>query len=155
MTKLKYLMAIDPGIGGAIAVRNSTTKSIGIFDMPKNPHGITDLLNTSYDIMPICYIEQIQARENDKARVSSAMKLMKNYGICLGALYSQDWKVNIVPSQTWMSGFVKAGLKKEKRKKELHKIAKDLFPDLKFKKSQADALCLLAYGMTQEELWEE
>lgn len=154
MTKPKYLMAIDPGIGGAIAVRGALTKKIKVFDMPKNPHDITDLLYASYIVMPICYIEQIQARENDKTHVSSAMKLMKNYGICLGALYSQDWKVNIVKPSVWMSGFVKAGLSYEARKKSLNVTAKILFPKLKFKKSQADALCLLAYGMTQEELWQ-
>jgi len=78
---------------------------------------------------------------------------MKNYGICLGALYSQDWKVNIVKPSVWMSGFIVSGLTYEGRKKVLHMTAKKLFPTLKFKKPQADALCLLAYGMTQEGLW--
>lgn len=153
MTKPKHLMAIDPGLGGAIAVRTKIGE-VKVYDMPKSPHDITDRLYASCQVMPICYIEQIQARENDKTHVSSAMKLMKNYGICLGALYSQDWLVKIVPSKTWMSGFVKAGLTYAERKKELHEIAKGLFPDLKFKESEADALVLLAYGMIQEELWE-
>jgi len=147
-------MAIDPGIGGAIAVRLKSGK-IQIRDMPKSPHNITDILYASCNLMPICYIEQIQARETDKTHVSSSMKLMKNYGICLGALYSQDWLVKIVKPSVWMSGFIKAGLSYADRKKELHKVAKKLFPDLKFKKSQADALCLLAYGMMQEELWQD
>jgi len=97
MTKPKYLMSIDPGIGGAIAIRNPETEQIFVYDMPKNPHDITDRLYASCEVMPICYIEQIQARENDKTRVSSAMKLMKNYGICLGALYSLVLGLKIFP----------------------------------------------------------
>ena len=154
MTKPKHLMAIDPGIGGAIAFRTKIG-DVKVYDMPKSPHDITDLIYISSQVMPICYIEQIQARENDKTHVSSSMKLMKNYGICLGALYSHDWLVKIVKPSVWMSGFIKAGLSYADRKKELHKIAKKLFPDLKFKKSQADALCLLAYGMEQEGLWQD
>jgi len=154
MTKPKYLMSIDPGIGGAIAVRG-TVGRIKVYDMPKNPHDITDLLYASCQVMPICYIEHIQAREKDKIHVSSSMKLMKNYGICLGALHSQDWLVKIVKPSVWMSGFIVPGLTYDGRKKVLNMTAKKLFPKLKFKKSQADALCLLAYGMMQEELWQD
>ena len=71
MTKPKYLVAIDPGIGGAIAVRTKIG-DVKVYDMPKNPHDITDLLYSSCQLMPICYIEQIQARETDKTHVFSS-----------------------------------------------------------------------------------
>jgi hypothetical protein len=142
------IIAIDPGKTGAIAEYLPYRKEgkIWVQDMPKNGKEIADVIHCD----GIAYIEHIQARENDKLHVSSAMKLMKNYGTCLGACYAYDMHVKIVTPAVWMSGFVQAGLDYSKRKTELHKVAKKFFPGLKIKKTQADALCLLRYAMAKE-----
>lgn len=146
------IIAIDPGKTGAIATYRKETifdkGEIKVYDMPKIPKEITDFLYSKPET--IVYIEHIQPRETDKTHVSSAMKLMKNYGICLGALYAYDMHVKIVKSSVWMSGMIKPGLDYSKRKTELWKLSKTFFPDMKVKKSQADALCLLQYGLGQE-----
>jgi len=145
------LVAIDPGVGGAIA-SYFTNGKVKVFDMPKTPKEITDLLYTGSDVLAgrTAYIEHIQTRENDKLHVSSAMKLMKNYGGCLYACYAYDMHVNIIQPSVWMSGMIPTCLSYADRKKRLWEVAKKLFPDLKFKKSQADALCLLRYAIVKE-----
>lgn len=143
------IVSIDPGKGGAIAIYNELG-NISVFDMPKTPKYITDLLWIGKEGRTVAYIEQIQARENDKLHVASAMKLMKNYGGCLYTCFAYNMKVNITPSAVWMSGMIKPGLDYAKRKTELWKLAKAFFPDMKIKKFQADALCLLRYAMQKE-----
>jgi len=138
------IIAIDPGLGGAIA--QYFGGEVLSWNMPKKTQDICSIILS----VGVVYIEHIQPRETDKLHVSSAMKLMKNYGICLGACHAFEMDVKIIKPSVWMSGFIKAGLKYEDRKKELHKVAKKFFPKLKFKKSQADALCLLRYAMARE-----
>lgn len=148
------IIAIDPGIGGAIA--KLTNNKISIFDMPKKNKDIASLLYQWVNMnTAICYIEHIQAREFDKIHISSSMKLMKNYGICLGACYAYDAPVKIINPTVWMSGFIQTGLTYSKRKNELFIISKKIFPKIKIKKSQADAMCLLAYAMKQEGILDE
>ncbi len=147
------ILAIDPGIGGAIAFYNDSYQDpihyIGVMDMPKTPYDIATFFRY-WRTADFSYIEEIQARENDSKRVSSAMKLMKNYGICLGACHASEIDMKPVKPQVWMSRFIKSGLTYAQRKKHLWAIAEQEFPKLKVKKSQADALCLLLYAMNKE-----
>jgi hypothetical protein len=148
-------MAIDPGMTGAIAYWFKDENDIYVRDMPKTDQEISFMLShgsTDKTYNTICYIEHIHARENDKFHVASFGKLMKNYGVCLGACHSSDKEMKQVKSQVWMSRFVKPGMKKEDRKKRLWLIAQQCFPKLKIKKPQADALCLLLYALNKENI---
>ena len=147
------IISIDPGIGGAIAFYNNSYRDnalhVGVMDMPSKQNDIAEFFNYWHN-SNFGYIELIQPRENDSKRVSSAMKLMKNYGICLGACICSKIETKPVKPQIWMSRFIKPGLTYAERKTRLWKIAKQNFPKLKVKKSQADALCLLLYAMNKE-----
>lgn len=164
------IIGIDPGISGAIAALDSTTKQISFFDTPtvqiksgkktknqQDVYAIVTLLRTlveGKDVMVV--IEKVNAMpgmgkdgERQTIGATSAFNFGMGYGQWLGILAALGIPHQTVHPRTWKS-FMMADMGKEKDASRVK--AMQLFPwsakDLARKKDhgRADALLMAAWA---------
>ena len=151
---MKAILAIDPGArGGVVAITED-----GMIECSKCPDNINDMSLMISHIVNECYvenynlkvyIERVHAFPTD-AR-NSAFKFGMNYGMWLGILSSHNIVPIKIPPQTWQKAYQPLSKIKKDRKKELHKLASDMFPEVKVTYMVCDALLIAAYGMSYNE----
>ena len=73
-----------------------------------------------------------------------------NYGIWLGILASNNIRPIKITPQVWQKSYQPLHKIKKDRKKELKKLATDMFPKLKVTYLNCDALLIAAYGMSND-----
>ena len=150
---MKAILAIDPGArGGVVAMTEE-----GMIECDKCPKDIGEMSLIISDIINEChvkdydlttYIENVHAFPTD-AR-NSAFKFGMNYGMWLGMIASNNVVPIKITPQKWQQAYQPLSKIKKDRKKELHQIASDMFPDVKVTYLICDALLIAAYGMSYD-----
>lgn len=152
------IVGIDPGLTGAIAIVDTVSKVIDmpVVDKRINVPALLDIMGQVLPSTPI-YIEPQQPMA--KQGLSSTAKTMLNYGLILGALIGDGFKVVEVPPNRWKGA---AGLRKPNgwngrnwpiaAKEKARERALRLYPGLsdrlarKKDHNRAEALLIATYG---------
>ena len=128
-----WIMAIDPGLNGAICLMNDRGHYIFLKPMPKTEKGEVDYehlawILATYNVSKV-FLEKAQPMT--KQGVSSMFNYGKHFGILIGLLTAFKIPFHLVPPQAWtrkMHVVPKQGSAKEKSLA----AARRLFPDESF-----------------------
>jgi len=141
-----WIVGIDPGQKGGVALLNPETREVEVYDMPLLPE-LCDILSSKEIAM--VFIEKQQAFP--KQGIASTAKLMKHYGELLGVLTALKLPFEEVPPKRWQEAIHGAKHKKkprkEKKKASILK-ARQMFPGAEIgrKDGRAEALLLAEWG---------
>jgi crossover junction endodeoxyribonuclease RuvC len=140
------IIGIDPGLSGGIA----------IYD-PQNGHSAIKMPETALDIALTlkdaqeasggdvkAFLEHVHAMPGNGA--SSSWKFAQNFGEIRGILTALEIPFEMVSPMKWMKGFRQMPKDRGDRKKELKRLAQELYPELKATLSTADAILIMEYG---------
>lgn len=158
MSQLKEIhlftvMAIDPGVGGAIATYR--LGKVKVQHMPKEQDGIAPIIRelteaAKFDGRPLVAVMERVNGFMGKALPGSRMFTMgENYGFMKGALAASSVPLTLVQPTKWQADL---GLKKEKNtdrpawKRQLCFEAKAMYPNVNITLQDADAILLLHWA---------
>ena len=174
MSLPKIILAIDPGQSGAIAWQVEHGKS-GACNMPRTPEAIVEFLQKLRGRFEFsgAVLEQLIKHMGLGTPASTMAVYASNWGVILGALLMDGWKVEIVTPQAWqkaldlgITGRQKANTKgmtsqqakaektrvrllngelKRAWKNRLKDRAQQLYPHLDVTLHNADALLMLSW----------
>lgn len=148
---MEYVIGIDPGKGGGIAVVDITTHEV--IDVTAMPDTIADISGfiEKYRDAKSAYIEIVHSMP--KQGVASTFTFGQYYGYVQMAVACHKVRcVDVLPSR-WQQAL---GVKPKKdesynsHKKRLKGLAQQLFPKTKVTLKNADALLISEYGRMQE-----
>lgn len=147
----KYVIGIDPGKGGGIAVVDvETHEVIDVTAMPETLADISDFIEKYKDAVS-AYIEVVHSMP--KQGVASTFTFGQYYGYVQMAVACHKIRcVDVLPSK-WQQAL---GVKSKKdegytaHKKRLKGKAQQLFPKTKVTLKNADALLIAQYGREKE-----
>lgn len=159
MGRSKMLMAIDPGMKGALAWVNDRGEC-HVQNMPDTPRGILDALREVFEgvgVEPstekVCYLEDVgkgMAGEN----VSALCKFARHNGNLEMALMALDVKIVKVLPKKWQKtmsiGKSTDCANKSEWKRKLKNKAEEMYPMFKVTLVNADALLMLSYAIQEE-----
>jgi hypothetical protein len=144
---MRRIVAIDPGVGGGIAVLDDN--AVTAVKMPAESDlapMLADLATLS-DIPLEAYIEDVPKGIAGKVNQSAMAKLHRNFGFCLGVMSALKIRHHLVRPQKWQQGIPGLmGKKEAHRKRALKDHACRLFPDIKVTLKTADALLIAEWG---------
>lgn len=147
------IMAIDPGVGGAIATYR--LGEVKVQHMPEGQDGIAPVVrqlteHAKFDGRPLVAVMERVNGFMGKALPGSRMFTMgENYGFMKGVLAASGVPLNLVQPTKWQADL---GLKKEKNmdrpewKRKLCFEAKSMYPNVKITLQDADAILLLHWA---------
>jgi len=127
-------VGIDPGKSGGLVKIHSRNNECSMHKCPGTTHEMASILraakNSSFvDSLPIMVaIEKVHAFPTD-AR-SAAFKFGMNYGMWLGVIGALSIPFIEVAPQTWMKSYAPLPKIKQERKKEIKKIATEIFSEI-------------------------
>ena len=151
------IITIDPGRSGCIVKANDC--AIKAYKMPETPEEINQLLDE--DDVEMVVIERIPKYTGKNRPESKVFPLFVNYGVVWGESVALNLPYLLIEPRKWQRPYLPqiekhtvleaqkrkdAGKKISKydiHKSSLWKVAQDLYPDLKFRKTDSDALLLL------------
>ena len=147
---MNYILGVDPGKTGAIAIVSSNAAQAEVWDMPETEADFIDLVDEiidTYGLPKGIYIESVHAMPGQG--VTSMFRFGESFGkaqmFC--AMFKVRWV--LVTPQRW-----KKTLSLGRDKEESRARAKQLYPfiDLKLKKhhNRAEALLIAEYGRCEE-----
>ncbi len=151
--KMHTVMAIDPGVSGAVAVYRAG--DITLKHMPEEPKDMTDLIAhyracADVDSRPlVCVMERVNGFMGKERPGSRMFTMGENYGFSKGLLSANGIPVTLVQPTKWQRDL---GYEKEKGteqpawKRKLREHAQALYPQLKVTIQDADALLLLHWA---------
>ena len=128
------VVGIDPGKSGGLVEIHSKNKKCSLHKCPRTTQGMASLLRTAkhsafIDDLPILVaIEKVHAFPTD-AR-SAAFKFGMNYGMWLGIIGALSVPVIEIAPQTWMKSYAPLPKVKQERKREIKKIATEIFSEV-------------------------
>jgi Holliday junction resolvasome RuvABC endonuclease subunit len=159
-----YVLGIDPGASGALALVELSTKHIvKVWDMPHTQRVLTtgkklkevdiekliEIISEVYDFSfkgPVeVHIEKVQAFGKQSA--PAAFNFGKAAGIVEALCHAFNFKVTLIPPQTWKRQYNLQASKKD----QARQLVLNLFPEtndiLKYKKDvdRADAILIAFY----------
>lgn len=163
MNNIRLLIAVDPGVHGALAVnfpKELKSKAQGIYVY--NWNGEADAIELVKELKSYAdselvqaeaYIEQVGGYVKGKPAPGSAMfNFGKNFGFWLAAFSYAGIPLRFVRPQMWQKGLpVKAAAQGANRKRALREIAAKLYPQIRVTLNNADALLLLDYAARSRE----
>ena len=147
---MKGIVAIDPGASGGLAFISDEHQIA--YKCPKTTREMFSIYN---HCMASCYvecstptvvIEKVWAFPTD-AR-SNAFNFGVNYGKWLGIIASSNVKPILVTPKKWQDAYQPLSKEKKTRKKELKKIAEEMFPNIRVTLYNCDALLIGAWAKT-------
>ena len=150
------IVGIDPGLSGAIALLNPTTRAVEVWDMPlvasKAGQPVTDLHNLAKLLSPkgagheIAILEQVHAMP--KQGVSSTFRFGQNYGAIQMAVAGHGYDVRDVTPNAWKKHFRLGSDGEASRGLAIQRFPQ-LADALKRKKdhNRAEAVLLALYGL--------
>jgi len=148
---MKYVIGIDPGKGGGIAVVDlETHEVIEVTAMPETLTDISDFIERHSDAQ-CAYIEIVHSMP--KQGVASTFTFGQFYGYVQMAVTCHKIRcIDVLPSkwQTALSIKAKKDEGYEAHKRRLKGKAQQLFPKVKVTLKNADALLIAEYGCIQE-----
>lgn len=157
MKELSYVIGIDPGLSGALALLNEDSKAlVDLLDMPVmagtgkrqqvNGAALTKLFKlwNAEGYVKCAYLEKVSAMPGQG--VSSMFSFGMSYGILQGVLCSLGIPIVMVSPQFWKK---RAGLLKQE-KDRARTLAQQLYPlaelDRKKDLGRADAILIARFG---------
>ena len=149
------IVGIDPGLSGAIALLDPTTRDVVVHDMPtvasKAGREETDLRNLALLLVPtgnlnIAVLEQVHAMP--KQGVASTFRFGQNYGACQMAISGHGYDVRDVTPNTWKKHYRLGSDGDASRAIAIQRFPQ-LAEQLKRKKdhNRAEAVLLALYGL--------
>lgn len=163
---MKYVIGIDPGKNGGIAMLDQDGQPIEVVNMPETPKDLLDCLSNllmvggamSDNASFVCYIEKVGGIPGQGA--SSAFSFGKGCGHLEMALLALKLSTNEVTPQKWQKGYQvgsssitkSSAAEKKEHKNKLKAKSQSLFPQLgkKITNATCDALLIAEYGRKQE-----
>lgn len=163
---MKYVIGIDPGKNGGIAMLDQDGQPIEVVKMPETPKDLLDCLSNllmvgdamSDNASFVCYIEKVGGIPGQGA--SSAFSFGKGCGHLEMALLALKLSTNEVTPQKWQKGYQvgsssitkSSAAEKKEHKNKLKAKSQSLFPQLgkKITNATCDALLIAEYGRKQE-----
>lgn len=150
---IKLIIGIDPGLnGGMCAMCDEIKIAIPFTTMAEMQFALTDtLVNTEPNEIK-AYIEEPPAYfPGAGGGLASQAKLHRNLGQYEGLLMGMCIAFETVRPQKWQTGLPGvAKLKGKDRKKALHNLAIQRYPQLKPTLKTCDAILIAEYGLKQE-----
>lgn len=163
MNNIRLIIAVDPGVHGAIAVnfpKEVRSQAQGVYAYKWNGEAdaitlIKELKAYSENelVQAEAYIEQVGGYVKGKPAPGSAMfNFGKNFGFWLAAFSYAGIPLRFVRPQMWQKGLpIKAAAQGANRKRALRELASKLYPHLRVTLENADALLLLDYATRARE----
>ena len=155
-----YVIGIDPGKKGGIAVLGGDGTVVDIVSMPETPQDLLELLRdvTAYDGTCKCYLEKVGGMPGNAG--SAMFNFGKGYGWIEMALLSLEIPAVTVTPQKWQKEFGVGSSSitkdsyavKSEHKRKLKAVAQGLFPSLgrRVTLETCDSLLIAYYGLRQE-----
>lgn len=154
---MKYIVGIDPGALGGIAVLSMDGEVVDIRRMPETPQDILECLRkySSSDLYgndAVCYMEKVGTGlpgQSSKATATFA----RHCGHLEMALLALGIRTNEATPQKWIRSYQlgkSSDYSKTEWKNRLKSKAQQLFPKEKVTLAVADALLIAEYGRKQE-----
>lgn len=155
-----YVIGIDPGKNGGIAVLGGDGSVVDVASMPETPMELLGFLRDvcAYDGGCCCYLEKVGGMPGNAG--SAMFNFGKGYGWIEMALLALEIPTVSVSPQKWQkiygvgsSSITKdSSSEKAEHKRKLKAVAQGLFPSLKGKVTlkTCDSLLIAYYGMKQE-----
>jgi len=147
----KYIIGIDPGMHGGIAVYDAVTKDISAAErMPETPMDILSRLRLLAAETAFCVLEDVgQGMPGQSSRATATFA--RHNGHLEMALLALGIKTVKVRPQKWENTYSlgkSAGVDKREWKRRLKAKAQELFPELgkKITLDTCDAILLAYYG---------
>ena len=147
----RVFIGIDPGKSGGFGIIQ-IEDGIESSHAHKFPKNLLDLPVMLWSHIPSdlpledihITIEHVHAFPNQGS--VSTFSFGQNLGQWEGILASFELEANCVGPRTWMAEFIKLGLEKKDRKRQLYAKAQELFPNIKITFNISDALLLTQYA---------
>lgn len=150
----KFIIGIDPGASGGIAVLNDTHRVVEVANMPDTPLDILEFLRRYDPSDTVVYLEDVGRGMPGQSSSATAKFARHNGHLEMALLALQIPAVKVLPSRwerTYGLGSSSA-YGKEEWKRRLKMKAQELFPDLgkKVTLKTCDALLIALYGLQKE-----
>lgn len=150
----KFVIGIDPGASGGIAVLNDTHRVVEVVNMPDTPLDILEFLRRYDPSDTVVYLEDVGKGMPGQSSSATAKFARHNGHLEMALLALQIPAVKVLPSRwerTYGLGSSSAYAKDE-WKRRLKMKAQELFPDLgkKVTLKTCDALLIALYGLRKE-----
>ena len=153
----KFIIGIDPGSSGGIAVLSDDGSVVSVRKMPDTPQDILDFIRgyggaELFGSGVVCYMEKVgfgMPGQSSKATATFA----RHCGHLEMALLALGIRTNEVTPNKWMKAYQlgkSSDCSKTEWKNRLKAQAQQLFPREKVTLAVADALLIAEYGRKQE-----
>jgi len=141
------IIGIDPGKHGALAkIYHGLGGHVEVFSLPED---IKESRRFIRDQVQECmfgdthiFVEEVHA--SPQMGVVSAFSFGRRYEQILSVIETTGYKINHVKPQHWQNAI---GVLSGGDKGKLYEKARSIYPNIKFKRSEADALLIAYYGM--------
>lgn len=153
MSSAKTIIGIDPGLNGGFAIFDGNEFYAKPFETMAELGFILEELVDKREISKLkAYIEEPPAYfQGAVGGLASQAKLHRNLGQYEGLLMGLGIAFETVRPQKWQAGLPGlAKLKGKDRKKALHNLAIQRYPQLKPTLKTCDAILIAEYGLKQE-----
>jgi hypothetical protein len=146
-TASPWILGIDPGVRGGLAVLDADGMVIRLEPMPDDELGLVTLVDAIdraaalAHVRLVAYLERVQAHKGWHA--SGAFAFGRSVGACLAALMAYEITTEMVAPTRWMRalGCLTGGDKRVTLRR-----ARQLFPAQRVTHAVADALLVAEYG---------
>lgn len=154
----KYVIGIDPGKNGGMAVLDDSGAIVTVQKMPETPRDVFDLLMECRRIAAscgcglTCYMEAVGFGMPGQSSSATA-KFARHCGHLDMALLALGIQTNTVTPQKWEKTYQlgkSSGYTKTEWKNRLKAKAQQLFPNTKVTLATADCLLIAEYGRKKE-----
>tara|TARA_R110000824_G_scaffold73222_4_gene186545 strand:+ start:1936 stop:2472 length:537 start_codon:yes stop_codon:yes gene_type:complete len=150
----RVFIGIDPGKSGGFGVIkvDDGIESSFAHKFPKELADLPSILmshipnNLTLEDVHVS-IEHVHAFPNQGS--VSTFSFGQNLGQWEGVLASLELEAKYISPRVWMAEFIKLGLEKKDRKRQLYAKAQELFPNIKITFNISDALLLTQYAYDQ------
>jgi hypothetical protein len=143
------IVAVDPGVGGGLAV--NTNHGIFLFSMPESLPDMAKLLMEFKLADSHLWVEKVPKFVSKLTSSASMATLHENYGIIQGLGYAQGYALHRVEPKVWQEPLGLGGRKScatgPEWKRKLRSKAQELYPNLEVTLSNCDALLILHYAL--------
>lgn len=155
-----YVIGIDPGKKGGIAVISGAGLVVDVVSMPETPQDLLGFLRdvTANDGTYRCYLEKVGGMPGNAG--SAMFNFGKGYGWIEMALLALEIPTVSVTPQKWQKEFgvgsssitKSSAAEKSEHKRRLKAVAQGLFPSLgrRVTLETCDSLLIAYYGLRQE-----
>jgi hypothetical protein len=142
---MKTTIAIDPGVGGGLAILRDG--EITLHAMPESLSEIADLIRSNYHNATIV-CEEVPKFCGGKLPESTTYVMAQNFGRIEGIVAGLQARLVRVHPKTWQKTFSvsRDGKKHGPWKARLKALSRELFPHLDITNKTADALLILEHA---------